>query len=280
MANESAPAVSGQILSGVGRPLAVVMWLIPLGTVAVGMRGWLPPLASEHGAGIDLMLRYLLVTAGALLVAGHLALGYMLWRFGGQPRVSFRMATPRQERVWSLIPIVLMALIAEGGVFVIGLPVWAKFYGASPSDAISIEIVAEQFAWNIRYSGRDGVFGRTSPNLISMNNPVGLDANDPASHDDIPSIGLMYLPVNRPARLRLRSKDTLHSFYLPFQRVKQDVVPGMSIDVWFVPTETGDYEIACAELCGFGHYQMRGLLRVVSDQEYERQLQDLPTFQP
>ncbi|MBI3933188.1 MAG: hypothetical protein HY316_00760 [Acidobacteria bacterium] len=266
------------VASRVGKPLAVVMWLIPVAAVAVGLRGWLPPLASEHGSGIDLMLRYLLICAGALLVAGHLALGYMLWRFGGQERVSFRMATPKQERTWSFIPIILMTLIAEGGVFVIGLPVWGKYYGASPQNSITVDITAEQFAWNIRYPGRDGVFGRTSPGLLSLENPMGLDANDPAAQDDILSIGLMYLPVNRTARIRLKSKDVLHSFFLPFHRVKQDVVPGMSIDVWFVPTQTGDYEIACAELCGFGHYQMRGLLRVVSEQEFDEQLQQLPTF--
>ena len=273
MANESTP-----LRAGVGRPLAVVMWLIPLAAVAVGAKGWLPALASQHGAGIDLMLRYLLICAGGLLLLGHLALGYILWRFGGQSRVSFRMATPRQERIWSFIPIVLMTLIAEGGVFVIGLPVWGQYYGASPADSVVVDIVAEQFAWNIRYPGPDGVFGRTSPNLISLDNPTGVDANDPAAHDDIPSIGLMFLPVNRPARIRLHSRDVLHSFYLPFQRVKQDVVPGMSIDVWFVPTQTGDYEIACAELCGFGHYQMRGLLRVMSEEAFEAEMQGMPTF--
>ena len=274
MANESLQPAGGK-----GRALALAMWLVPVAAVAVGLRGWLPPLASEHGAGIDSMLRYLLITAGALLVAGHAALGYILWRFGGQPRVTYRMATPKQERTWSLIPIVLMTLIAEGGVFVIGLPVWAKFYNAAPSDAVTVEITAEQFAWNIRYAGKDGVFGRTSPNLLSLDNPLGLDAGDPASHDDVLMIGLLYVPVNRPVQIRLRSKDVLHSFFLPFQRVKQDVVPGMTIPVWFVPTQEGDYEIACAELCGFGHYQMRGLLRVVSEEEFERQLAELPTFQ-
>jgi cytochrome c oxidase subunit 2 len=265
---------------GKGRALALAMWLVPVVAVAAGIRGWLPPLASEHGAGIDSMLRYLLITAGALLIVGHTALGYILWRFGGQPGVTYRMATPKQERIWSLIPIILMTLIAEGGVFVIGLPVWAKLYDTlPPSNAVTVEITAEQFAWNIRYPGKDGVFGRTAPSLLSLDNPLGLDANDPASHDDVPMIGLLYLPVNRPAQIRLRSKDVLHSFFLPFQRVKQDVVPGMTIPVWFIPTEEGDYEIACAELCGFGHYQMRGLVRVVSEEEYERQLAELPTFQ-
>ncbi|HWP83898.1 MAG TPA: hypothetical protein VNN17_01805 [Terriglobia bacterium] len=261
-----------------GRMLAIVIWLIPLLAVAVGIRGWLPALASEHGAGIDRMLRYLLLCAGALLLVGHMALGYILWRFGGQERVSFRAATPQQERTWSFIPIVLMTLISEGGVFVIGLPVWGKYYGPSPADAVVVDIVAEQFAWNIRYAGRDGVFGRTVPNLMSLENPIGLDAADPAAHDDLTSVGLMFLPVNRPARVRLHSKDVLHSFYLPFHRVKQDLVPGMTIDVWFVPTQTGDFEIACAELCGMGHYQMRGLLRVLPEEEFQRELAAMPTF--
>jgi cytochrome c oxidase subunit II len=274
MANESTHASAG-----VGRPLAVVMWLIPIAAIATGARGWLPALASEHGAGIDRMLHYLMICTGGLLLIGHTALGYILWRFSGEKRVSFRMATPKQERTWSLIPIVMMSLIAEGGVLVIGLPVWDKFYGASPADAVSVEITAEQFAWNIRYPGKDGVFGRTSPTLLSLDNPLGIDKDDPASHDDIPVIGLMYLPVNRPVRIRLRSKDVLHSFFLPFQRVKQDVVPGMAIQVWFVPNQLGDYEIACAELCGMGHYQMRGLMRVVSEEEFTKQLAELPTFQ-
>ena len=262
----------------VGKLLAVVMWLIPLAVVAVGMRGWLLPLASEHGAGIDFMLRYLLICTAALLLLGHIALGYMLWRFGGQPRVSFRMATPKQERTWAFIPIILMTLMAEGGVFIIGLPVWGKYHGPSPSDAVVVDIVAEQFAWNIRYPGQDGVFGRTSPNLISLSNPIGLDPGDTAAQDDIQSVGLMFLPVNRAARIRLHSKDVLHSFYLPFHRVKQDVVPGMSIGVWFVPTQTGDYEIACTELCGLGHYQMRGMLRVLSEEDYQAEMQAMPTF--
>jgi cytochrome c oxidase subunit II len=262
----------------VGRLFAVIVWVIPVMAVAVGAREWLPPVASEHGPGIDRMLRYLLVTAGGLLMVAHLALGYALWRFGDKTRVTFRLATPRQERNWSLVPILLMAIIAEGGVFVLGLPVWANLYDAAPEDAVTVEITAEQFAWNVRYPGNDGRFGRTDISLLSLNNPLGLDRNDPAASDDILLIGELHLPLNRPARIRLRSKDVLHSFFLPVQRVKQDVVPGMTVESWFVPTESGDYEIACAELCGFGHYQMRGFLRVESPEAFEAFLAELPTF--
>jgi len=262
-----------------GRLVAVVIWLIPMVVVVCGAQRWLPPLASEHGAGIDQVLIYLLVTVGGLLVLGHLALGYSLWRFSGQPRVTHRLASPRQERKWALIPNLLMTILGEGGVLVLGLPVWAKFYAASPpDDAVPVEITGEQFAWNVHYPGQDGVFGRTVATLISLNNALGLDPDDPGARDDVVLVNELFLPVNRPARVRLRSKDTLHSFFLPYQRVKQDAVPGMTIELWFVPTETGSYEIACTELCGFGHYQMRGLLQVLSEPEFESRMRELPPF--
>ncbi|OFW27109.1 MAG: hypothetical protein A3H27_15705 [Acidobacteria bacterium RIFCSPLOWO2_02_FULL_59_13] len=258
--------------------LAAVLWLIPLGIVALGAQRWFPALASEHGADIDLMMRYLLVTVGALLLAGHLALGFFIWRFAGQDRVSLRMASAKAERRWSLIPVVVMTLVAEGGVLALGLPVWGKLAGAAPADAVAVEVTAEQFAWNVRYPGPDGKFGRTDAQLLSLSNPLGLDRQDTAARDDVHLLNEVFVPVGRPVRVRLRSKDTLHSFFLPFQRIKQDVVPGMTIEIWFVPNKVGTYEIACAELCGFGHYQMRGLLQVLPSDEFEQWLREQPTF--
>ncbi|MBI4463876.1 MAG: hypothetical protein HY647_04150 [Acidobacteria bacterium] len=258
--------------------LAAVLWLIPAGIVALGARRWLPPLASEHGAGIDFMLEYLLITVGALLVVGHLALGFFIWRFARQDRVSLRLASAQTERRWSLIPVVVMTLVAEGGVLALGLPVWGKLSAAPPAGSVAVEVTAEQFAWNVRYPGADGAFGRTDAQLLSLSNPLGLDRQDAAARDDVVVLNEVYVPVDRPARIRLRSKDTLHSFFLPFQRIKQDVVPGMNIEIWFVPNKVGTYEIACAELCGFGHYQMKGLLQVLPTDEFERWLQEQPTF--
>ena len=262
-----------------GRLVALAVWLIPVAAILLGAKRWLPPLASEHGAGIDRMINYLLVTVGSLFVVGHLVLGYFIWRFGGQGRVTYRLASHKVERTWSLVPVVLMTLIAEGGVFALGLPVWAKFYAAAaPAEAITVEVTAEQFAWNVRYAGEDGKFGRTDPRLISLDNPLGLDKNDPAARDDIVLVNDLRLPVNRPARIRLRSKDTLHSFFLPNLRVKQDAVPGMTIEIWFVPTRVGTYELACAELCGFGHFTMRGLLQVMRPEEFEKWKREEPTY--
>ena len=256
--------------------LAIGMWLVPVVAVIFGAGNWLPPLASEHGAGIDGILRYLLITVGALLVIGHLALGYFILRFGGQERVGpFRMPSARTERMWSLVPVVILALVAEGGVLVLGLPVWDKFYAsAAPPESVTVEVTAEQFAWNVRYSGPDGKFGPTDPKRITLNEPLGLDRSDPATKDDILVLNEMWAPLNMPVHIRLLSKDTLHSFFLPNFRVKQDAVPGMNIQFWFVPTKVGTFELACAELCGLGHFEMRGLFHVLPREEFQKWLSE------
>ena len=254
--------------------LPLLIWLLPVITLVLGTKSWLPPLASEHGAGIDRMLRYLLITVGLLYVTGNAVLGYFVWRFSRKDTVTLRLATRQAERRWSLIPVVVMALVAEGGIFVLGLPVWGKYYGAPPSDVLTVEVTGEQFAWNVRYTGPDGKFGRTSPQLINWNNPIGLDPKDPNGKDDIVLLNDIHLPVNRPVRIRLRSKDVIHSFYVPDFRVRQDAVPGMTIDIWFVPTQTGEFELACSQLCGFGHYSMRGLIDVVSSDDFQAWLKE------
>lgn len=258
--------------------LALLFWLLAAAAIALGLRRWLPPVASEHGAGIDTMIRYLLITVGALFVAGHGVLGYFLWRFRGQP-TRYRRPTSRAEQAWSLIPVLIMALVAEGGVLLLGLPVWGKFYASPPpGDAVKLEITGEQFAWNVRYPGQDGIFGRTDPRLISLGNPLGLDRTDLASGDDVVLLGEIGVPVGRAVQVYLRSKDVLHGFFLPHLRVKQDAVPGMTIQFWFVPTQVGTYEIPCAELCGFGHYMMRGIFRVLAREEFENWMREQPTF--
>jgi cytochrome c oxidase subunit 2 len=254
--------------------LPLLIWLLSLITVALGFRTWLPPLASDHGGGVDRMLYYLLLSVGGLYVAGNGVLGYFVWRFSRQREATLRMASPRAERRWSLIPVVVMALIAEGGVIVLGLPVWGKYYSTPPADVLTVEVTTEQFAWNVRYAGADRTFGRTRARLITLNNPLGLDDADPASRDDIVLLNDIHLPVNQPVRIRLRSKDVIHSFFVPDFRVKQDAVPGMTIDVWFVPTKTGTFELACNQICGFGHYTMRGLVEVVPPTDFENWLEE------
>jgi cytochrome c oxidase subunit 2 len=137
-----------------------------------------------------------------------------------------------------------------------------------------VRVVAEQFAWNVHYPGSDGQFGRTLAELMSADNPIGLDRTDPAARDDIATINQLNLPVDRPAIIHLSSKDVIHSFSLIQMRVKQDTIPGESIPVWFTPTMTGDWEINCSQLCGLGHYRMRGFYSIKTQADFDTWLQE------
>jgi cytochrome c oxidase subunit 2 len=230
----------------------------------------MPDLASRHGAGIDAMMNYLLITVGALFLTGYLVLGWLVWRGARRSTIGRRLASRRTELLLSAVLGLGMALIAEGGVLAIGIPVWAEYFAAEPpADSVAIEVTAQQFMWNVRYPGGDGVFGPTHPRLIDdALNPLGLDKAAPASKDDVVTLNEITVPVNRTVRIRLRSRDVIHSFFVPHFRVKQDAVPGMTPEVIFVPTRTGRFEIACAELCGLAHYRMQGAFNVVSEQEF------------
>jgi cytochrome c oxidase subunit 2 len=151
------------------------------------------------------------------------------------------------------------------------------------NEALVVQVTAEQFAWNIHYPGPDRVFGRTDIKLLDLqSNPLGLDRSDPAAKDDVTTLNQLYLPANQPIIVRLRSKDVIHSFGVPEFRVKQDAIPGLTIPIWFVPTvttaemrtRTGNpefqYEIACAQLCGLGHYRMRGFVTVQSTEDFKK----------
>jgi cytochrome c oxidase subunit 2 len=169
------------------------------------------------------------------------------------------------------------------------IPLWAARVDAMPSEseATVVQVTGEQFAWNIHYPGPDGQFGRTDVALLDLqSNPLGLDRDDPAAKDDVTTVNQLYLPVNRPVIVRLRSKEVIHSFGVPEFRVKQDAIPGLTIPIWFVPTittaemraRTGNdafqYEIACAQLCGLGHARMRGFVTVQTAEEFQKWLDD------
>jgi cytochrome c oxidase subunit 2 len=167
----------------------------------------------------------------------------------------------------------------EGGVLAaeivllafFSIPVWSARVDAFPAERQStvVRVVAEQFAWNVHYPGADGRFGRTDVSLLGPTNPLGLDRNDPAAKDDVTTINQLNLPVDKPVIVYLSSKDMVHSFGLPQMRVKQDAVPGIAQPVWFTPTQTGEWEIACSQLCGLGHYRMRGFYTIQTQAEFD-----------
>ncbi len=261
----SAQRQTPEILALIALFLGITLFTIA-GFVA---REWLPPVASEHGVGVDGVIRYLAVATGVILAVGTLVLVGFLWRYGRGRSAASPRTSPTAERWWTLIPVIGMALVAEAGVLVKGLPVWEKVYGPVPKDALVIDVMAQQFEWITRYPGPDGKFGRTAPALIDNTaNPAGLDRQDPAAADDIVLRKQLRVPTGRPVYLRLRARDVLHSFSVPALRVKQDLVPGMVLGTQFIATLPGRYEIACAQVCGMGHYRMAGSVYVYSPEEY------------
>jgi cytochrome c oxidase subunit 2 len=224
---------------------------------------WFPTLASVHGAEIDGVFTAVLIVTGIAFVVTQAMLGYFVARYGaaGNEKADYWHDNPKGEFFLLTGTAIILVIL----VFM-GQRVWLKYYFSGlPENAVLVEVTAQQFQWQFRYAGTDGKFGRTDLNLVNTTSPagqVGLDEKDEASKDDIVVTGEMHVPVNKPVIVRLRSKDVIHSFNLPYQRVKQDAVPGLAIEVAFTPNRAGVYEIACAELCGNNHYKMRGTITV------------------
>ena len=234
---------------------------------------------SAHAAEVDriMTLVHLLMLA---LFAGWGA--YFVWalirfRKSRQPQASHDGAKGRVAGVVEIGVVVAEAVL----LVVFALPLWFKRTAAQPNDAsaIVVRVVAEQFAWNVHYPGPDGRFGNTSVALVTPTNPLGLDRNSPGGKDDIFVLGLLHVPVGRQVIIQLSSKDVIHSFGVPAMRVKQDAIPGLFAPVWFVPTQTGEFDIACSQLCGLGHYRMRGLITVESEDAFRKFLAEQAALQ-
>ena len=220
---------------------------------------WLPPLKSDRIA-IDHALAITLAVTGLVFIITNLMLAWFGYAYQDGPgaKAAYWHDSPRLEMTWTLVTAGILAIFLFNA-----LSLWAKVTAPPPADAVLIEVTGQQFAWNVRYPGKDGVLGKTDHLQASQDNPIGLVKDDPAAKDDLLLLNQIYLPKDRPVRIQVRSMDVIHSFFLPNFRVKQDAMPGMTIDIWFTPTELGDFEIACAEHCGLGHYRMRGQVHVV-----------------
>ncbi len=229
----------------------------------------LPLQASTHAPDIDHMIALIHWLMLVLFVGWGAFFVYVLTKFrrGANPTADYQGAHGKLSKGLEIgVVVVEMVLL----IFY-AIPAWATRVADLPAEneATVVRVVAEQFAWNIHYPGADGKFGRTEVSRVAADNPVGLDRTDPAGKDDIVTINQMTLPVDKPVLVHLSSKDVIHSFGLFEMRVKQDAVPGMSIPVWFIPNRVGNYEIACSQLCGLGHYRMRGFLSVKTQAEYD-----------
>jgi cytochrome c oxidase subunit II len=254
--------------------LALFFWLMASITVAIflGKVWWLPELISVHGKAIDDQLILTLIVAGIAFFLAQIGLGYAIWKYRRRDssRAEHWHENARMEWMWTTVTAIVFIWLA-----VQGDRIWANYIlTPPPAGALTVEVTPQQFAWNIRYAGADGRFGRTDVRLINDGNAnfLGLDPKDAASRDDVVTQNILAVPVNQPVRILLRSKDVTHSFFVPVLRVKQDAVPGLTIPVHFTATKTGEYEIACAELCGMQHYKMRARLLVMQQADFENWL--------
>ncbi len=248
--------------------LVFVVW----SAVAMATPG-LPPLAADGGR-IDAAISLNLIISGVVFLGAHAALVVVLLRRPREARIPHENA--RVEMVWTtLTAVVLIALLINAEIDTRALAGGDRRAGAEPP--LVVEVVAQQFAWNFRLPGEDEIFGRTDPRLVDQAelNFIGLDKKDPAAEDDIvlPQ-GLLVLPAGREVRVRLRSLDVIHSFFVASFRVKRDAMPGIATEFSFTPTTPGSFELACAEHCGLGHYRMRALVQVVPQSEWAEKVKE------
>jgi cytochrome c oxidase subunit II len=253
------------------------------------MTEWLgmPALATTNGGQIDGLIGWTHIFMLVLFVGWGGFFLYALFRFrrSRNPVANYAGVRSHASSYLEIGVAVVEAILLVG----FSIPLWAARVDRVPaeSEALVVEVTGEQFAWNIHYAGPDRKFGKTDIKLLDLqSNPLGLDRDDPAAKDDVTTLNQLYLPVNKPIIVRLRSKDVIHSFGVPEFRVKQDAVPGLTIPIWFVPNVTTadmrtrmgnaefQYEIACAQLCGLGHAKMRGFVTVVTADEFQKWLDE------
>lgn len=246
------------------------------------------PSASAHGPEIDCLLALLHWLMFVLFLGWSAYFVYVLNRFRSSrhPKADYAGAKGHFSKYAEIAVAVVEVVL----LVVFSIPFWSKSVVALPpeKDALVVNVVAQQFAWNFHYAGNDGVFGKKDIKQVdATNNPLGLDSKDPHASDDVTTINNLYLPVNKPVILKISSQDVIHSFGSPHMRVKQDAIPGMMIPATFKPilttaemrkklaNEGFNYEVACSQLCGDGHSKMRAVMHVLTQEEFDKKLAEL-----
>jgi cytochrome c oxidase subunit 2 len=232
----------------------------------------LPENVSEHGPQIDYMigLVHWLMIILFLIWAPFFIYTMIRFRASKNPKADYHGVNSHMS-TYQEVGVIVAELVL---LFGFAVPTWAALRDEvdfpTEEESVVAHVIAEQFAWNVHYPGADGKFGARDPNFVDTQlNPLGLDRADPNAADDVVTVNELHLVVDKPVMIHLSSKDVIHGFGIPVMRVKQDAIPGLTIPVWFVPTETGDWEIACAQLCGVGHYRMRGYVTVHTQEDFD-----------
>ncbi len=235
------------------------------------------PAASDHGEKIDLMLYITIGVTGVVFILTQVLLFWFAFKYQERDdrQAYFFPHNTKLELIWTTVPAIFLTVLV-----VFGLKYWFKMTGDAPKDALIVEVTGHQFGWEFRYPGADKTLGSKNYKLSSGANSLGVNFDDPASKDDIHVSATMHLPVNRPVRFVINAQDVIHDVGLSHFRLKMDAVPGIPTTLWFTPLYTtakmkeitGNpnfvYELSCDQMCGKGHYSMRGVIIVESEEEY------------
>src|SRR6195952_5564088 len=235
--------------------------------------------ASQHGVKIDNMLYITVALTGVVFLITQVLLFWFAFKYQySEKRKAFYFPhNNKLEVIWTVIPAIALTVLVG-----FGLMYWFQITGDAPKDALQVEITGKQFGWIFRYPGKDGVFGNKYYKNISdaENNSLGLLWDDPKTHDDIVVNQTMYAVVKQPLKLIINSRDVIHDVGLAHFRMKMDAVPGTPTTMWFTPLYTTEemkkstgnpdfeYEISCDQICGRGHYTMKGIIKIVSADEF------------
>jgi cytochrome c oxidase subunit 2 len=239
--------------------------------------------ASVEGENIDTMLWITIVICGIVFFITQILLFWFAFKYqeSDKRKAYYFTHSNRLELLWTGVPAIVLTVLV-----VFGLKYWFKFTSDAPKGSQMVEITGHQYAWEIRYPGRDGVFGRKDYKLTdgAKGNPLGVDWKDASSHDDIHVASTMHLVVNKPVKLIIHSQDVIHDVGLPHFRMKMDAVPGIPTTLWFTPKYTTEemkvrtgnsnftYEISCDQICGKSHFSMRGVIIVERQQDFDQWL--------
>ncbi|GAB3017994.1 hypothetical protein GCM10027284_41370 [Cyclobacterium sediminis] len=236
------------------------------------------PIASEHGIITDRLFWITMAVTGFIFILTHILLFWFSYhyQYKENKRAAFYPDNNKLEIIWTLVPAVVLTVLV-----ISGWKAWSDITSPAPENAHVVEIMGYQFAWDVRYPGADQQLGDYDYRLTTATNSRGIDFTDKNSFDDFPSQNVV-IPKGEPVLFNIRARDVLHSVFAPHMRLKMDAVPGMPTRFWFTPNKTteemraelGDeefeFEIACTEICGAGHFSMRKVIKVVEPEEYRK----------
>jgi cytochrome c oxidase subunit 2 len=259
------------------KTLTKTLWLLVLLVAAfvpdvlAGVRDsnlyWAPECVTVGGKRIDTLLDFIFYLTGAVFLLTQAVYIYYLVKYRKRPgsKAYYSHGNNKLELVWTAIPTAIFI-----GLVIYSNRLWSELHSEPPADSVKIDIVGYQFGWDMRYPGADGKLGKVDTKFYSMDNKFALVSGDAAGADDFSSTELV-IPVGKPVHIYLHSRDVIHSFYVPEFRLYQAAVPGRTIAwVWFQTTKTGDFQLACSQICGSGHYNMKAPIRVVTQEEFDK----------